>query len=114
MNEPYQIVQTMGNNQLVEFVDDGLTHRVWLPRGEEVSLTNLQRGIEIGPTLEDLETLGLVIDARVLLEGLHRRGIWTKEDLRRGRGIQSVQAALFEGLGWALTQLLEAFEQRRI
>ena len=101
------------NNKLIEFTDSGGVRRVWIPQKADVTLMNCRRGIDVGLAKDDIEALGLHIDADKLLSALRRRGLWTLEDLRRPGGTKAAQSALMEGLGWALTQLLNLYQDRR-
>lgn len=108
-----KIIGRSANNQLVEFVDGDELRRVWLPSNLEPMLENARRGIDVGLTMSDIEELGLTIDAKRLLHGLRRRGIWTAEDVRRPGGGKKVRSALNEGLGWAVAQLMNLYLDRR-
>lgn len=100
-------------NKLVEFMDWTELRRVWMPQSEALTLENCRRGIDVGLTVEDIEALGLCIDAKKFLYGLHRRGLWTLEDLQRPGGTRAARSALLEAVGWALTQLINLYQDRR-
>lgn len=100
-------------NQLIEFQDGDTLRRVWIPAELKPTLEIARRGIDVGPRLEDIEELGLAIDAKKLLHGLCKRGIWTEADVRRPGGGSKVRSALLEGLGWAVSQLMNLYLDRR-
>jgi len=108
-----KVVQRTLHNQLVEFVDGIELRRVWMPADAELTMENARKGVDIGIRLEDIEELGLAIDARKLLSGLRRRGIWSRTDLQKPGSSKKVQSALFEGLGWAAAQLMNLYLDRR-
>lgn len=108
-----KIISRDSTTQVVEFLDGQIERRVWIPANTSATIENARMGIDVGPTLEDIEALGLVIDAEKLLRGLHRRGIWTAADVRAPHGSTKVKAALFEGLGWATAQLVNLYQNRR-
>jgi len=106
------LARTRGN-QLVEFQDGTELRRVWMPGSLELTLENARRGADVGPTADDIEALGLHVDPAKLLYALHRRGIWTVDDVRRAGGSSKVNSALKEGLGWATAQLINLFVENR-
>jgi len=108
-----KLIERTLKNLLVEFEDGGEVRRVWIPAGSALTVENARRGADVGPTAEDIEALGLRIDPEKLLHGLHRRGIWTADDIRRAGGGSKVKSALLQSLGWATSQLINIFLDRR-
>ena len=110
-------VLSLGPNQkVVEFEADGESERVLLPADAPLTETSIKRGIAYGLTLDDVaEALGRFDNreiARRLLNGLHRRGVWTKQDIRRPRAANLLNDALLEAIGVQMVELINLFEER--
>lgn len=112
-----RVIQKQVNKQLVEFTDDGLLRRVWIPANIKPSLRECRRGLEEGLEIEDLESLFTGLEAKTVakrvLNSLRRQGIWTWEDTRRPKAATMIQVALWEGFGVRPGDLINLLSQKR-
>mgnify|MGYP001080540307 CR=1 FL=1 len=78
---PVKVVKSKGGNSLVEWVEGADIYRSWLPNKEVADghTKNPEKGLSYGddftPLLKHLPT------AAVIIQSLHNRGLWTKEDV---------------------------------
>ncbi len=115
MTKP-RVVWQVGNRQLVEYEDRGVSSRALLPLDVKHTKTQLRRGVAYGVTLDDvLEVFGELSGTEVakrLLNGLHRRGVWSREDMERAGGARLLQEALLEAFGIYQVDLINLFIER--
>ena len=112
-----RIVQRQVKKQLVEFTDNGLLRRVWIPADVKPTLYQCRRGIEEGLEIDDLisslTALKPKLVAKRILNSLRRQGIWTLEDTRRPKAATMIQVALWEGFGVRPGDLINLLSQKR-
>lgn len=112
-----RVIQKQVKKQLVEFMDDGLLRRVWIPTDVKPTLRECRRGLEEGLEMDDLVSLftGLKpkLVAKRVLSSLRRQGIWTWEDTKRPKAAMKIQVALWEGFGVRPGDLIKLLSQRR-
>jgi hypothetical protein len=111
-----KVMSLQGNQKVVEFEEDGVFERVLIPADAPLTKSSIKRGIAYGLTLDDVaEALGRFDRkevARRLLNGLHRRGVWTKQDIRKPRAANLLNDALLEAIGVQVVELINLFEER--
>ena len=115
MTKP-KVVYQVGNRQLVEYEDRGVSSRALVPLGVKLTKRVLRRGIAYGVTLDDVlevfeEFSGEEVATR-LLNGLHRRGVWARLDIERAGGARLLQEALLEAFGVYQVDLINLFIER--
>lgn len=112
-----RIIQKQIKKQLVEFRDNGLLRRVWIPADVKPTLRECRRGLEEGLEIDDLLRLltGLKpkLVAKRVLNSLRRQGIWTWEDTRRPKAATRIQVALWEGFGIRPGDVINLLSERR-
>jgi len=118
MKEPtdMKVLSLDGRRKLVEFVDDGVSERVVLPLDAPLTKISIKRGIAYGLTLDDVAEAFGKFDrkevARRLVNGLHRRGVWTKQDAHKSTAANALRDALLEAIGVQMVELINLFEER--
>lgn len=102
--------------KVIEFEADGVSERVIVPQDAPLTKSQIKRGVAYGLKLDDIEEALGESDrrelARRLLNGLHRRGIWTKQDIRRPTAARLLGDALLEAFGMQVVDLINMFEER--
>lgn len=98
-----KVVRYLKDVKLVEFEDEGVLCRAWIPTGVKLTKKEARRGIAYGVTLLDVEGLVVKLDvttfAKQLLNSLHQRDIWTGADLNKPQAASAIRVALFEAFG---------------
>jgi hypothetical protein len=102
--------------KVIEFEADGVSERVIVPLDAPLTKSQIKRGVAYGLRLDDVEEALGGYDrkelARRLLNGLHRRGVWTKQDIRRPASARLLGDALLEAFGMQIVDLINMFEER--
>lgn len=103
-----RVIRTENENSLVEFEEDGLLQRVWIPSKElnknaKASKEVLAKGMPYGVPFEHLIKIELTAEA--LATHLRRAGIWTKHDAQTKP--QLVVSALQRAYGVELSKIRE-------
>ena len=111
-----RVVAEDSQKKVLEFEANGVSERVVVPRDAPLTKSQIKRGVAYGLMLEDVdEALGRHDRkelARRLLNGLHRRGVWTKQDIRRPATARLLGDALLEAFGLQIVELINMFEER--
>jgi hypothetical protein len=79
-----KLINTKGASSLVEFEEDGITRRVYVPAGsvkDDLVLTVIiSRGIPYGHPWEELD---FTVGGAALSEAMHKADLWTIEDVMK-------------------------------
>jgi len=99
-------IRTKGNSALVQYVDDGVLTRKYVPAAKVsdglVPDEVLEQGIAYGYPWEEVE---LEFDSHQLADEMHQVDLWTVEEVLRNP--QKVQAALNAILANGLSKILD-------
>jgi len=103
---PVTIIRQKDNSTLVQYVDDGVLTRKYVPTAKVIDGfvpdEVLEQGISYGYPWEEIE---LKFDSRQLADEMHQVDLWTVEDVLRSP--QKVQAALNAILANGLSKILD-------